>query len=285
MQGRYWIGACLMACAFSTLAGGGVAAIRKQVEASMLLTGTIEIAADGSVSGHVLDHPDKLEAGVIGLVDRTLPTWRFEPVVEDGKAHRATAKMSLLLVANRLDADRFTMRIRSANFVDTNEAPESKLSSKRLEPPRYPVDAFRDGVSGTTYAIVRVDRSGKVADVAVEQVNLRVTGSQTQMAIWRDAFAKATRMAARKWQFTPPATGKHVDDEFWSARVPVEYCVVEVGVPQYGKWQPYVPGPKQVVPWLNSAGADVASSPEALAAGGVYQLGAGPHLLTPLGEG
>jgi hypothetical protein len=274
-----------MACAFSTLAGGGVAAIRKQVEASMLLTGTIEIAADGSVSGHALDHPDKLEAGVIGLVDRTLPTWRFEPVVEDGKAHRATAKMSLLLVANRLDADRFTMRIRSASFVDTNEAPGGKLSSKRLEPPRYPVDAFRDGVSGTTYAIVRVDRSGKVADVAVEQVNLRVTGSQTQMTVWRDAFAKATRLAARKWQFTPPATGKYVDAQFWSARVPVEYYVAVGAERRYGKWQPYVPGPKQVVPWLDSAGADVASSPEALAAGGVYQLGAGPHLLTPLGEG
>jgi hypothetical protein len=285
MQGRYWIWACLMACAFVARAGGGEAAVRAKVEASMLLTGTVDIGADGSVTGHALDHADKLEADVIGLVDRTLPTWRFEPVCEDGKAHKATAKMSLLLVANRLEGDRFTVRIRSANFIDANEVAGSRLSSKQLGPPKYPVDALIDGVSGTTYAIVRVDRSGKVADVAVEQVNLRIVGSQTQMAAWRDALAKATRVAARRWQFTPPATGKHVDDEFWSARVPVAYYVAEGGVPQYGKWQPYVPGPKQVVPWLNSAGEDVASNPEALAAGGVYQLGAGLHLLTPLGEG
>jgi len=287
MQGRYWIGACLMACAFVALAGGSVAAVRQQVEASMLLTGTIDIGADGRVTGHALDHPEKLEAGVIGLVGRTLPTWRFEPVVSDGKAHEATAKMSLLIVANKLDADHFTVRIRSANFADADEPAGSTLRSEQLEPPRYPANAFRDGVSGTAYAVVRVDRLGRVVDAAVEQVNLRVIGTPWQMASWRDAFAQATEKAARKWQFTPPVTGKHVDDQYWSARVPCAYYASAVGSgePKYGRWQPYAPGPRQTIPWLNGAGEDVASSPDAMLAGGVYQLGEGLRLLTPLGEG
>jgi hypothetical protein len=284
MKRPYWIGAWLVAYAFVAFAGGDQTAIRKQVEASVLVTGTIDIEVDGSVVRHALDRPEKLDANVIGLIDRTLPTWRFEPIVQDGKAHQATAKMSLLIVADKLDNDRFTVRIRSANFTDANEATGSSLGSKYLGPPRYPVEAFRAGVSGTTYAVVHVDRQGKVAEVAIEQVNLQVIGKASQMTQWRADFAQATRRAARKWQFQPPTSGKHVDDQFWSARIAVAYYIAG-DEPEYGQWQPYIPGPRQTIPWLDSAGGDAASGPDAMIAGGVYQVGEGLRLLTPLGEG
>lgn len=282
MKGRYWIGACLMACAFSTLAGG-VAAIRKQVEASMLLTGTIDIGADGSVTGHVLDHPDKIETGVIGLVERTLPTWRFEPVAEDGKAHKATAKMSLLVVASKLDADRFMVRIRSAHFEETPEVTAEVISKKELMPPKYPPEGYRAGITGTVYLVVRVDRQGRVADVAVEQVNLRVVDNERQMSHWREVLAEPALKAARTWRFNPPTDGQKMHGEFWSVRVPVGYALD--AVPNYGKWEPYVPGPRQTIPWLNKTSDVPASSPDALIAGGVYQIGQGLRLLTPLGDG
>jgi hypothetical protein len=284
MKGRYWIGACLMACAFVAVAASGNAAVRKQVEASMLLTGTIDIGVDGSVTGHALDHADKLEAGVIGLVDRTLPAWRFEPVVEDGKAHKATAKMSLLIVANKLDADHFTVRIRSANFAEDRPLTEAGIGRKEMAPPKYPAEAYRSGVTGTVYLLVRVDRQGRVADVAAEQVNLRIIDSERQMRHWRDVLAEPALKAARNWQFNPPTARQKMDGGFWSVRVPVSYALVDEAA-KYGKWEPYVPGPRQDVPWLNSASEGPASSPDALVAGGVYEVGQGLRLLTPLGDG
>ena len=125
MQGRYWVGACLMACAFVAVAGRAPVAARKQVEASMLLTGSITVAPDGHVSAHTLDKPNKLERGIVAMVESAVPHWRFEPVLQQGKAVAVTARMSLQVVANQVDADRVSIRIRNANFSMPDADPPS----------------------------------------------------------------------------------------------------------------------------------------------------------------
>src|SRR3546814_4610845 len=44
--------------------------VRKQVEVTMLLTRTIDIEHDGSVSGYALDQPEKVPDYVASLLDR-----------------------------------------------------------------------------------------------------------------------------------------------------------------------------------------------------------------------
>ncbi|MBF6023042.1 hypothetical protein [Lysobacter niastensis] len=50
-----WMGMALWLCAGVALAGGGKAEVRKQTEASVLVTGTVDIETDGHVGGYALD--------------------------------------------------------------------------------------------------------------------------------------------------------------------------------------------------------------------------------------
>jgi hypothetical protein len=72
----------------------GPAAARKLIEHSMVVTGHVLIEPDGTVSGWELDQADKLPPAVTGLIERSVPIWRFEPVVVDGQARKAKGRMS-----------------------------------------------------------------------------------------------------------------------------------------------------------------------------------------------
>src|SRR3546814_9599783 len=68
--------------------------VRKQVEVTMLLTGTIDIEHDGSVSGSALDKLEKVPDYVACLHDRRVADWLFEPLVHDGSAVARRSSMS-----------------------------------------------------------------------------------------------------------------------------------------------------------------------------------------------
>lgn len=275
--------AVLSLCAFAAVAAGP-REVRKQIETSMLVTGTIDIAPDGSVDGYRLDQPDELSEFVVELIDKAVPGWRFEPVLVDGKVVKARSKMGLRIVATRLGDDRYQIEIRSAGFGDYAGFGKSggrTVSSLELDTPSYPWMALDSGVSGTVYLVLRIGRDGSVEDVIAEQTNLTVVGNERQMRMGREMLEKAALAAARDWTFRPPTAGDAVDDPFWSVRVPVDFVLDDERNAKYGAWQAYIPGPRQTAPWLEDEG----SAPDALVAGGVYQVGEGPRLLTALGEG
>ena len=131
---------------------------------------------------------------------------------------------------------------------------------------------------------MRVERDGTVGDLAAEQVNLRIIGSEMQMGIYRKQFADAAMKAARAWTFTPPAAGGQADQPYWVVRVPVDFLFGNEGAPppDYGTWALYVPGPRTRPNW--AADEDRPGfAPDALAAG-VHLAGGNnaPKLLTPL---
>ena len=294
----------LLWLAAGTVQAAGVAEARKQVEASMLVTGRVTITREGTVSDWTIDQREKLPDVVAGMIDAAAPGWRFEPIEIDGKPAHGSARMGLLMVAERVDDERFRVSIRSGHFGrdavlmarsrerrdrrdDEADKPiaDDRLTGLEMRPPAYPALALQAGVQGTVYVIVRVDRSGRVQDAAVEQVNLRVVGNGREMARMRDLLAKPALAAARKWTFRIPVSGEWADEESWSARVPVDYAFANGKQPGYGEWQAYIPGPRQPVPWrLESLeGFDIA--PDALIAGEVHQVGTGLKLLGPLEGG
>lgn len=277
---------------FSVVAlAAGPGAVRKQAEASMLVTGDVLIQPDGTVSGWDLDQRDKLPAAVVGLVEKSASTWRFEPVMVDGVARKARARMSLRVVAERVEGDdeSYRITIQGSHFggeaEDAGEqealASTDRLYRIKMGPPRFPEAAFHAGATGTVYLVLRIDRSGAVTDVIAEQVNLRVAGSEAQMKQLRKMFGQSAVAAARKWTFRPPTTGEGADDAFYSVRVPVDYRFQGDKVAGYGEWEAYIPGPRAEIPWREQA-VDPNETPDALVAGGVYQDGDGLKLLTPL---
>ena len=281
-----WFVALALALAPLMATAAGPREVRKQVESSMLVTGEIEIDAQGRVSNLLLDKPDKLPGGIAEFVKGQVLQWTFEPVLSDGRPTPARSRMSVRVVGKRIDDDSVTIAIRNAIFPGPAPGEGESVTHVAMKPPSYPMPAARGGAQGTAYLVLKISRDGTVADAIVEQVNLRVVASEAQMTKLRDMFANASLTAARRWTFKPPTRGEGAAEEFWSVRVPVDYTMDSGRRPTgYGQWQAYIPGPRQTIPWSEDAEA-AGFSPDALAEGGVYMAGAesGLRLLTALGE-
>lgn len=273
-------GLVLMLTCCWTATAGGPAAVRKQIESSMLVTGYVVVDQQGLVSSHSLDDAGKLPPGVVELIANDVPRWKFEPVVVDGKVVNAKAKMSLRVIARKLDAEHYGIRIGSASF---GQEKSEGISAKRMRPPAYPALLVKDGVAGTVYLAMRIGPDGLVQDAVAEQVNLKAVADERQMQVWRDALAKASVAAAKRWSFTLPADANGPEPAFRSVRVPVAYSF-DRSSPKYGQWDAYVPGPRQTIPWREQDDA-ASGGADAYVAGSISQVDNGLRLLTPLTEG
>lgn len=271
--------ALMLALSFGTAfaASSGTRPVREQVEASMLVSGQIDIDPDGSVAGYHLDKADSLPAAVVELLGKNVPNWRFEPVLVDGTPARVRSRLSVRLRARKLDDERYRVEIAGAHFGAHDDA--DMPTSKRLVPPRYPRELALAGISGTVYLLLKVTRDGSVEDVMAEQTNLKTIANEHQMERMRERFERvAVDIARKRWTFNPPA--KPGDAPYWTVRVPVEFIAPADSQPGPGQWDAYVPGPRQPNPWSLE---DDAVAPDTLVAGGVYPVGRrGPQLLTPL---
>ena len=129
---------------------------------------------------------------------------------------------------------------------------------------------------------VQVGLDGSVIQADAEQVNLRVIGSEGEMAMMRKWLSTAALRAAKQWIFTPPTTGKSAAENSWLVRVPVDFVLRDKGsneAPKKGGWDSYVPGPRNAnMPWAREQ-LKMAGSPDALSEGGVYSLQEGATLL------
>lgn len=253
---------------------------RQQVEASMLVTGHVDIDRSGHVTAHAVDQPDKLPAYVVELIAQAAPSLRFEPVLVDGAPVLARAKMSVRLVLKPNGDGDMQVRIASAHFgEDTAENDASQVRSDVMTPPRYPTEIARIGGKGTVYLIVRVGRDGRTEDVATEQVNLTALGSARQMERIRGALSQAAMWAARDWSFVPPTEGELVGRDYWVLRIPVDYHLDREDVARYGQWSAYHPGERTPPSW--AAPTAPGFSPDTLTAGAMTPETSRFKLLTP----
>src|SRR5690606_3701112 len=111
--------------------------VREQAEASMVVTGEIRVDAEGKVTGYAIDHEDQVPALVLSNIAETLPDWRFKPVLVDGKAVPARARMSLRMLARPTGEDGYTVSIAGSAFGDSDVQETDQVRSKRMSPPPY----------------------------------------------------------------------------------------------------------------------------------------------------
>lgn len=282
MLRRIAVAALAAMLAFGSAQAGNARETRKQAESSLRVTGSIVIATDGTVRSHEVDKQAPLSPELAAFIDHAIAQWRFVPVRVDGKPVNAKVPMSLRLVARKTDDGNFNVAIASTYFGSKDDLPATdQPGSAQLKPPMYPKAALMMGGKGTVYLIVQIGRDGKVMNVAAEQVNLRVAGTDNQMALLRKQFTDSAVSAARRWTFTIPTTGDEADKDSWRVRVPVTYLLTQEKEPSETAWDTYIPGPRNIsIPWaqdeLRTAGA-----PDALPDSGVYPLQQGAQLLTP----
>jgi len=279
---RYsWAGLLLLMLALPVFAQGA-GGVRKQVEASMRVTGEITVDEQGQVASYTLDDPAKLPSGIVKFVRDNIAHWKFEPPVIEGKSVSIRNNLSVLLVANRQEDGDYLMRVQAVSFYPQQTDAGYEVASRVMTPPRYPMSAARAGVGGVVFLALKVGRDGQVQDVAAEQVNLKAVASENQMNKFRQMLATASIDTARRWSFDPPARGELAAADYWTVRVPVEFSLGDA-LPRYGEWVKYVPGPRIMPSWVEEMQAR--ESPEAMAAGTPRIVGGdGLRLLTPLAQ-
>lgn len=252
-----------------------VRAMRKQVESTLLVSGKIVIAPDGTVKEYKLDDTRALGAPLEQFLDANIRRWRFQPVVLDGAVVTAEAPMRIRLVAHPQDGGGMQVRIAATWFGEEDDGrPATDFPHQgRMTPPSYPREAQMLEAQGIVYLVVSIGRDGKVQQADVERVNLRTLGTEQQMAALRRQFAEASLRAARDWTFLPPTTGKEAELDHWLVRVPVDFQMVGLRQPKPGEWQSYIPDPtvRELPSWARER-LRFAGSPEALPDSGVFPL-------------
>jgi hypothetical protein len=259
-------------------------AIQQTAEASMVVTGTVEVSPDGSLQGYMLDQPEKLPPAVVSVVDQTMKQWRF--TLSGSTNEVVKSSVSMRVVAKPNAQGNFEVRIEGASFGNPvkTDGTEVTYAPGFHRPPAYPSAAIQARVSGTVFLDVRVGRNGLVEDVVAEQVNLDQYGDSHDMERFRNVLADASIKAVRAWAFTIPTHGPHVDAPYWVVRVPVNYSLHQIGTPDkprlYGQWEGYIPGPRQTPSWLSKSLANEA--PDAVADDALRSSNDGLKLATPL---
>lgn len=280
---------CVLFCLLFPTAGlaANAWAVGKRVEASMVVTGSIVVAPDGSVHGYTLDKRDKLPSAVVGIIERTIPIWKFQPVLmleSHDRLELAKASMSLRIVASPSPNGSYAVSVNGASFESGDSQSSQDISWKEHDFPLGVAREAQNGLSGTVYLTMKVNRDGRVAAVAVTQVNLRAVASDSQMDAWRRSLGRLATRAANSWTFHFPQVGKQATADYLLVRVPVNF---DPGGPlAYGQWDTYVPGPVQPVPWANKSTQRTASngSGDAIPDNGApFVQNARFVLLTPLG--
>lgn len=223
-------------------------------ELTMLVTGTAVLDASGRVERYQLDDAEHVPADVRALVDRAAHDWHAD------MPHRASSTQAL---AVRIVASTLAGRISNIGVRGIHVGtPEDALAAPAG--PLQPPDTGRPKPDGTAYLALKVDSSGRPADVVVEQVNLDAVGSVEQMSAARATLAGTAAEAARHWSFKPARMDEHVPYRFLRA-------VVRFGRrnrPSDG-WKTYLPGPHQTAAW-RSANPENAGSSDDLPEDGVH---------------
>lgn len=271
--------ALLWLCAFAAFAGR-YDAVRKQVEASMQVTGEIVIAPDGSVKSYTLDRAEALASEAKAVLENSVPDWEVQAKRADGRPLQSpvAVKMSVQLVARPTGVDdQLRITIGDTAFWDP-KAPVQVQRKQELTPPTYPELAWRAGMSGIVYVVLRLNPDGTVAEAHAERVDMTVLADERSLRKFREILAKTTLRTAKKWIFSisPEQLAKPGPI---GVRVPVAFALTgSKPTPQaeYGKWQAYVPGPYASIPWLNhSAEGDGADSGfGAMVPGQIYSMDA-----------
>jgi hypothetical protein len=280
---------CWMLAGFAH--AGTEAVARRQIESSMLVSGMLSVDAGGAVTAHTLDRRDELPPPVAQFLDQALPQFRFKPAEHDGRAQPVQAQMSLQVVVNQIDPQHVALRLRSARFTEVGPSTAEAVSPPKTDLAsiahrasiHYPDDAMRAAVSGTVYVAVRFDRGGQVIDAEAQQVNLKITDSESKMRHWRDVLGRSTVAAVRRFTFQPPTTGPHAGDASFTGILPVAFFLDGARPPRYGEWDSYVLGPKQDIAWLHGDDDRDADNSEAVPDGQFAMTGDSLQLLTPLG--
>ena len=219
-----------------------VSAPAQDAQLRLPVNGEIGVDPNGAVFDYRID--TVLTPEVKALVERSVRQWKFEPVLRDGKATHAKARIHLTLIAREM-SEGFQLQVENVRFSGYRDA----LSMK---PPRYPKQAAINGVGGDVLVAVRVDAAGKVIDAVAVQTSWPYKKVAAKAAEkWGTLLETASVEAARGWTFEPVDAALHEQGDT-TLIVPISYRMNLDRPPREG-WHYESAGPTRPIPWLDPA--------------------------------
>jgi len=171
-------------------------------------TGELVVDAEGRVVSVKLDHKD-LGAERMSGFERQIREWRFEPVIEDGKAVSARAGVHLDMRVRKTTREApELLTIRGVRFYElpaeegaSLSGAEAKTDGVHLSLPNYPWAPMKIGVGGQVWLLVRVGADGGATETAIHASELRtITLTPRMQKNHMRAFALAAQKAAKDWK-------------------------------------------------------------------------------------
>jgi len=236
-----------LALGFAAHAGG--------IVATLSASGELEIGPDGRVLTHSID--ESLQPPVAAAIARTLESWTFEPVIEDGRPVIAVTRMHLTIEAIEKSCDAVELRLRDVWFGDS-------LTLSDTKPPRYPTDALRAGLGAQVILALRLDEQGQVVAAHPYQTSFAPGVSGREAKRFRPRFERASIEAARHWRYSAVASRPGGA----TVLAPITYTLHPAGQrPGKAQWSVWVPGEIVPPPWKSeqAAPADTPSLAEGTA--------------------
>jgi hypothetical protein len=213
-------------------------------ELELSVAGDLVIDPSGTVRDYKLD--SGLQPTVAALVEKNIATWRFEPVIVDGRAVIAKTRMNLTIHAKPQANGDYVLKLQDAGFG-------GPTVREKLEPPRYPNKAMRAHLGARVLLAVRIDAQGNVVDVHPYQTSLSQHGREAVARRWRSLFEEASIAAVREWKYTPGETldGRAVGS---TVMVPIVFTVTKGPRSKAlsAQWRAYAPGPVTPAPWVDA---------------------------------
>lgn len=263
---------------------------------SMPVDGTIIIEPDGAVGEYALT--SQLTPGVKAMLDKTIPKWRFEPVVIDGAARRAQTRVRIVLAANEVEGG-FKVRIDNVVFPAPTGAIEETpqlvsqvvdLKGKKMQPPRYPIGLMVAGISGRVLLGLRFGRDGVLVDaVAVQSMLFNVKGSERNLAKAIGLLETSAMDAARHWSADVSVKrGATPTPRDFTVYTTIEYMLdrpghkQSSGDPPPGTWRLVIRTPKRDMPWLAGDKLVPVVGVADLTGGEMLPVAGAPQLMTPV---
>jgi TonB family protein len=256
------LGAPAAPAAAVTAAAEAAPAAQGEAVITMRLDGEISVDPQGRVHDYKIR--TDLTPGVRALLDRVIPTWRFEPVVVGDKPVIARAPMRVVVAATQGEGG-YRIQIDNVLFMPNSEeeyAAEKKLRDAQdgysitrvqMRPPTYPSQLLHAGVGGVVLLNVLVSPDGSVEDVAAVQSSLLdVRGRARQLEPGRLILERNAVANARSWKFRiDAADARALSASARTLRVPVEYMIDRPGNRDLtGAWRHEFRGPNTPAPWL-----------------------------------
>ena len=198
-------------------------------------------------------------------------------ILVDGKAAIATSPMRITLAAEemaqgyRVTVDNVVFRPNTTQQYEAEQASKKAhprmsvageapaplvwITSKRLQPPKYPSELQRVGVEGMVLLNLRLNPDGTVAEVFAAQSSLlNVKGGSSLLDRARTMLERNASAAAKRWTFDVASEGQSpLSAEALTVSVPVDYMLGSPGAgPEglTGTWRHEFRGPNLAAPWL-----------------------------------